>query len=49
MELAGYLIVSLIGRGGMGSVYRARQTKLRREVALKIMAPDLAGDRPPAR
>jgi len=44
MELAGYLIVSLIGRGGMGSVYRAQQTRLRREVALKIMAPDLAGD-----
>lgn len=44
MRLAGYLIVSLIGRGGMGSVYRAQQTRLRREVALKIMAPDLAGD-----
>lgn len=32
-----YEIVSLVGRGGMGEVYRARDPRLRREVAVKIM------------
>ena len=38
-RLGSYEIVSAIGAGGMGEVYRARDTKLNREVALKIL-PD---------
>jgi Tol biopolymer transport system component len=43
-QVAQYEIVSLLGAGGMGEVYRARDTKLGRSVALKILSPDLAGD-----
>jgi serine/threonine-protein kinase len=43
-QIAGYLIEEQIGRGGMAVVYRASDTRLNRSVALKILAPELAGD-----
>ena len=38
-ELGGYVIEAIAGRGGMGVVYRAHQTKPDRVVALKVIAP----------
>lgn len=43
-SFAGYRIESIIGRGGMGVVYRATDLSLERPVALKLVAPELAGD-----
>ena len=43
-RLGGYAILSLIGQGGMGEVYRAKDTKLGRDVALKILPASFTND-----
>jgi streptogramin lyase len=43
-QFAGYRIDGVVGRGGMGVVYRATELALDRPVALKLIAPELAGD-----
>src|SRR5688572_28410013 len=44
-RLGPYEILSLIVVGGMGEVYRARDTRLLREVAIKVLPPESAQDR----
>src|SRR5258708_34742093 len=43
-QIAGYQIQELIGRGGMAVVYRASDVRLDRQVALKVLAPELSSD-----
>ena len=43
-RLGPYEILSALGAGGMGEVYRARDTKLNRDVALKILPDVFTGD-----
>lgn len=46
-RLGPYEISDLIGAGGMGEVYRARDTRLGREVAIKVLPEAAAGDADP--
>jgi serine/threonine-protein kinase len=43
-RLGAYEILSLIGSGGMGEVYRARDSRLNRDVAIKVLPADVAAD-----
>ena len=43
-QLGPYKIVALIGAGGMGEVYRARDTRLLRDVALKVLPASFTSD-----
>ena len=44
VSIAHYKIISAIGAGGMGEVYLAQDTKLERQVAIKVLLDEVAGD-----
>src|SRR5262244_4080328 len=43
-QLGSHQITALLGKGGMGEVYRARDTKLKRDVAIKILPEEFSRD-----
>src|SRR5436189_6372435 len=43
-KLGAYEIIEIIGAGGMGEVYRAKDTKLKRDVAIKVLPEAFAKD-----
>ena len=43
-QLGSHLVTALLGRGGMGEVWRARDLKLKREVAIKILPDEFSRD-----
>ena len=41
-SIQGYDVIEIIGRGGFGAVYRAKQNNIEREVAIKFIVPERA-------